>query len=179
MPPFKLKVAHDSTQVCSLNQTIYTRAPSPHFSTTFWPVCMRACSKFSPDALFWFPFIYDPIISASPSSTLRYWTKSHHGNLSVSSMRVWHQHLQIQSLDYFSIKILLNGFPAFWALCHLIELFFHSLFIENYSTLCLWPWNIVTLCQSAWGPVGFCRALFTWTVLKRHGDAVMLWIVGK
>lgn len=116
MPPFKLKVAHDSTQVCSLNQTIYTRAPSPHFPTTFWPVCMRVCSKFSPDALFWFPFIYDPIIPASPSSTLRYWTKSHHGNLSLSSMRVWHQHLQIQSLDYFSIKILLNGFPAFWVL---------------------------------------------------------------
>lgn len=98
---------------------------------------------------------------------------------SLSSMRVWHQHLHIQSLYYFSIKILLNGFPAFWVVCHLIELFFHSLYIENYSTLCLWAWDIVTLCQSAWGPVGFCRAVFTWTVLKRHGDAVMLWIVGK
>lgn len=139
MAPFKLKVAHDSTQVYSLNQIIYTRAPSPHFPTTFSPVCMQVCSKFSPDALFWFPFIYDPIISASPSSTLRYGTKSHHGNLSLSLL--WDYDISIYRYKVYIISVL--------KFCLMVFLLFEFFVIWlNFSfILCLSKITVHCVCE--------------------------------
>lgn len=106
-----------------------------------------------------------------------HWDTEQRVTMATSLSLLWEYDISIYIYKVYIISVLRFCLIVFL----LFEFFviFHSLFIENYSTLCLWAWDIVTLCQSAWGPVGFCRALFTWTVLRRHGDAVMLWIVGK